>query len=63
MLTFNDYVPIWYEQHPIAKHLSEKPLGNIDYPNNDTLIAQKLDWLKYCEGHENVKKPDEDFCD
>ena len=43
ILNFEEYIDVWYDHHPLAKI--------IDKDKNNSIIIQKLDWLKYCIKH------------
>lgn len=50
-MTFEEFIPKWYEKHPLAKFDEGNHLTNRCYSDLGTLIAQKLDWILFCSEH------------
>ena len=60
-MTFDEFIPIWYEQHPFVPHIKEKEKEISDLLEIDTIIYQKIDWFRYCKEKENTTLDDEDL--
>lgn len=76
-MTFEDYIPIWYQNHTMARFMDEHPerLFDKSFHDLDTRVQQKLDWLYYCkeyavatddshsEKKDTPEQPDQNFYD
>ncbi|MBR4907609.1 MAG: toll/interleukin-1 receptor domain-containing protein [Acidaminococcaceae bacterium] len=59
-MTFEEFIPKWYENHPLAKFDEDDHLSNKSVSDLITLIAQKLDWIQFCSEN-NINNIDDDF--